>query len=238
MSNFTTFFPVPGGGGGGLATTPYELYFGKTYHTKPVAKYAAASHFTAEWTQFFTLFGGSNYGYDVPGLAAQASNVYQTLTDITGSTKGGVFRGALSPAFNTGASISFKWRITVDSEEYILEATTPSGASSEGSNRSVLGNFIDVAPATSTSPSNGIMVNYMNPINNQLNFHNGDNNSFNQNSFQGNAGNNQLLIPVNVMQMGGVAFKESLKVEFAASNPASGSAGSAITNCLSIVTEY
>jgi hypothetical protein len=241
MSDITTFFPAAGGGGGGnigLATTPYELFFGKAYYNIPNFKAAAAISSLASETAFYTQLGSSNYGYDTPGLAAQASNVYQTLTDITGSTKGGVFRGALSPGFESGAAKSFKWRITVDGTEYILEATYPAGASAEGTQKSVLGNFIDVSPAESTSPTNGAMVNYMNPINTQLNFNSTYSYDFIENSFQGNSGNNRMMIPVNIMQMGGVAFKESLKVEFAASNPTSGSAGSAISNCLSMVTEY
>jgi len=240
MSDITTFFPAASGGGGsiGLATTPYELFFGKTYYTLPIFKSSATSTRNASDTTFYAQFGGSNYGYDTPGLASQASNVYQTLTDITGSTKGGVFRGAVSPGFESGAAKSFKWKITVDSTEYILEATYPAGASDEGPQKSFLGNFLDVTPATSTSPTNGAMVNYMNPINTQLNFNSTYNYDFIENSFQGNSGANRPMIPVNIMQMGGLAFKESLKVEFASSNPSAGAAGGALVNCLSMVTEY
>jgi hypothetical protein len=219
MSNFTDFFPAASGGGGAFLTDPRELNRVYTYQPRCEVKNAESSHtFLADFIN--VIF------YPPRGNKVEITSVdtYYTSNDITSSEGGGVLHMLLFPCLYGGQiGDTITCRITVDGEEYII-STALSLADSQGYYRPLMGKFtLDGMASITSGASNFLYMNnfgntYRNTWTSQQPIFTG----FNSSS-SGSPGYSYVPTVSSMGSMGGVRFKETLKVEFKADRAAAGS---------------
>lgn len=236
MSDLTDFFPAAGGGGGGMLTDPSEMSRVYVYQPRCEVKNAEGSHsFLAnQYSQIFSNFKGGIYD------TLTAVDTYVTTHDITSSsTGGGVLRLLQFACLYQGAiGDSSTCRITIDGTEYIFSATLTS-ADSGGYYRPLMGNFVlDGMVRTSNSAGTGTDTN--NFGNNYRGYWNGDFQQLFSGGFtpgsQSSTGFTYVPTVGSMGQLGGVRFKESLKIEFKADKVGAGSY--ACNSICSLVTQF
>lgn len=220
MSNFTDFFPAASGGGGGaFLTDPRELNRVYTYQPRCEVKNAESSHlFLADFISVMFYPPRGNY--------AQLTSVdtYYTSNDITSSEAGGVLHTLLFPSLYGGQiGDTITCRITMDGEEYII-STALSQADSQGYYRPLMGKFtLDGMASITSGASNFIyMNNFGNTYRNTWTSAGAIFTGFNSSS-SGSVGYSYVPTVPSIGSMGGVRFKETLKVEFKADRAAAGS---------------
>ena len=224
-SKLTDFFPAAGGGGGGMLTDPVEMSRVYVYQPRCEVKNTESTHGTIN-NQYYNIFGNPKGGIYTQLTAA---DTYVTTHDITSSTPGGgVLRLLQFASLYSGAiGDSSTCRITLDGTEYIFSPTLtyPDG---QGYYRPLMGNFVlDGMCRITNSTGNGLDTN--NFGNNYRGLWNGGSTS--ADLFSGgftpgsqNASGFTYVPTVGSMgQLGGVRFKESLKIEFKADKVAAGS---------------
>lgn len=209
MSNFTDFFPS-GGGGGLFYSSPKQMPCRWTAQNAINIKAQSASLGHADTTAIFRdtipRLGGASYQF----VAADV-DTYKELANIT-NTNGGVFHGAIGPlsAYLSGTNISIQeYRITIDGTEYDFVANT-GARNADGYVRATVGNFPEGQAAIGGTTSQSYS-----PDNNY--------NSYAEDAAVGQAfvvqpftyysTGYRMFVPVNFKLMGGVEFKETLKVE-------------------------
>ena len=219
MSNFTDFFPAASGGGGGaFLTDPRELNRVGVYQPRCEVKNAESSH-TFLYSALAYMF------YPPRGNKVEITSIdtYYTSNDITSSEGGGVLHTLLFPClFGGQVGDTITCRITMDGEEYII-STALSIADSQGYYRPVMGKFtldgMAAAPysASSVLTANNFGNTYRNWWGSSGNIFTG----FNSPS-SGNVAYSYVPTVASMGSMGGVRFKETLKVEFKADRAAAG----------------
>ena len=224
-SNLTDFFPAAGGGGGGMLTDPSEMSRVYVYQPRCEVKTAESSHsfFAGQSSNIFSIYKG--------GISTQlnAADTYVTTHDITSSTPGGgVLRLLQFASLYSGViGDSSTCRITLDGTEYIFSPTL-TYADGQGYYRPLMGNFVlDGMCRITNSTGNGTDTN--NFGNNYRGIWSGG--SASTGLFSGGFtpgsqnGTGYTYVPTvgSMGQLGGVRFKESLKIEFKADKVGAGS---------------
>ena len=226
MSELTDFFPAASGGSGnGLVSSPREMI--GTWISdlaNPVGisnfefKYASLSgqvgvHDSGFYSQVFDLGIFDKSGYYT--YTTSDLNTYKTLVDITSTDApyGGVFNGAYSPmANNTNTQKIHNYKITIDGTEYIITAETPTGQDLGGVRfTTAIGNFPmlpDGFLSSATQVYQPTVVNANSWFRNASLRMGWKTNNFTYTNY-----NAEFNLPTIISLMGGVPFKETLKVE-------------------------
>jgi len=214
MSNFTDFFPSGGGGGlfySSLKQMPCRWTAQNAINIKAQSATLGHADTTAIFRDTIPRLGGVSYQF----VAADVGT-YKELANIT-NTNGGVFHGAIGPlsAFLTGTAISIQeYRITIDGTEYDIVANT--GARNASAYvRATIGNFPEGQAAISGSASQSYSPD------NAYNSYAEDaaaGQAFTVKPFNFYSPEYKMFVPVNFNLMGGVEFKETLKVELKTNN--------------------
>ena len=238
MSDLTDFFPAAGGGGGGMLTDPSEMSRVYVYQPRCEVKSAESSHsfLAGQYYNIFSIHKGGIYD------TLTAADTYVTTHDITSSTPGGgVLRLLQFASLYSGAiGDSSTCRITLDGTEYIFSPTL-TYADSQGYYRPLMGNFVlDGMARITNSTGNGTDTN--NFGNNYRGVWSGG--SASTELFSGGFtpgsqnGTGYTYVPTvgSMGQLGGVRFKESLKIEFKADKVGAGSYAS--NRVCSLVTKF
>lgn len=226
------------GGSSALLSDPVEMSRVYVYQPRCEVKSAESSHsfLAAQYYNIFSIHKG--------GIYAQltAEDTYVTTHDITSSTPGGgVLRLLQFASLYSGAiGDSTTCRITLDGTEYIFSPTL-TYADSQGYYRPLMGNFVLDGMARITNNA-GIGTDTNNFGNNYRGVWAGGSAStelfsggFTPGS-QGTAGYTYVPTVGSMGQLGGVRFKESLKIEFKADKVAAGSY--ACNRVCSLVTKF
>lgn len=211
-----------GSGSGALLSDPREMNRTHVYMPRCEIKAAESSHgfLQSHLAQLFNANKGGSY----TDLAA--ADTYVTTHDITSSTNGGgVLRLLALPSLYQGViGDSATVRITLDGEEYVI-STALGVADSQGYYRPLMGNFVlgGMANISTAAPIGTVANNFGNHYRGK--FANSDakfTNGFISGSDNSNA---YTYVPTFASngQLGGVRFKESLKVEFKADKFGAGS---------------
>jgi len=235
MSNLTDFFPAAGGGGGGMLTDPSEMSRVFVYQPRCEVKNAESSHsfLASSYANIFGIAKGGIY------TQVTAADTYVTTHDITSSTPGGgVLRLLQFASLYSGViGDSSTCRITLDGTEYIFSPTLNT-ADSQGYYRPLMGNFVLDGMCRITN-NTGTGVDTNNFGNNYRGVWNGGDDMFSggfTSGSQGSSGYTYVPTVGSMGQLGGVRFKESLKIEFKADKVAAGSYAS--NRVCSLVTKF
>ena len=237
MSNLTTFFPGASGGGGnsgGLVSDPRDLpatlvnaYRLETKITASAAYYPAIIN----WYYIFIGNGsGGNANIGNGGIksafnldfASISVNTYGTIADVT-STTGGIMRFCAGPLIALANGTSYTFKITVDGTVYEIPGTV-------NNNYNVPSyRFIPFLGFTNQGRANvsaSTLTGQNNPSNNYFpsllsSTSSSTNAAIDSGQYFMYGYDNYQWIPPNLAAMGGLKYKESLKVEFKCSAYAS-----------------
>lgn len=213
-----------GGGQGTLLNDPTLMNRTFVYTPRCEAKNAESSHgfiYTpgVHATFFDVDRGGSG------NLSLSTVDTYLTTHDITSGA--GVLHVLQFPALYAGVvGDTSTCRITLDGEEYVI-STSLVTADSQGYYKPLMGNYVlgGMANIATAAPTGTVANNFGNHYRGK---HAGAGNMF-DNGFDGGADGSVMYtyIPTYASkgQLGGVRFKESLKVEFKADKVGAGSYG-------------
>tara|TARA_R110000796_G_C14409300_1_gene418516 strand:+ start:20 stop:760 length:741 start_codon:yes stop_codon:yes gene_type:complete len=224
MSVLTDFFPATGGGGGnGLVSSPREMT-GTWIAAGASAtlsnfqfKYAGISDKINVHNTSFITDVWNNGIFDKSGYYTYVTadvNTYKTLVDITSTDApyGGVFNGAYSPMTNlTEAQKIHNYKITIDGTEYIITAETPTGQNLSQRLMTSIGNFPMLPGGGLTSETQvyqPTIVNAQSWFRQSALYRGWKTNNFTYTNY-----NAQWNLPSIISLMGGMPFKETLKVE-------------------------
>lgn len=221
MSELTDFFPSGGGGGGLFYSSPKQMpcrWLANNKIAMKISSYTGLGYTTsATFQNMIPTLGGSSHQF----VSAEL-NTYQELANIT-NADGGVFHGASGPlsAYLSGSTTNIQeFRITIDGTEYNIVANTGTTNFSTYVSATI-GNFPE-GLATNTTTLN---TNFT-PYNNYNSYaeDSGNGSVFIAPPFKFYSVNYAINVPVDFSLMGGVEFKETLKVEIKTNNiPGNGS---------------
>jgi hypothetical protein len=210
------------GGGGGFLSDPKELNRCFVYSPRCEVKTTESAHgfLYNEYVKVFDDINGGIYA------TLTAADTYVTTHDITSSTNGGgVLHLLMLGGLHSGVvGDTTTCRITLDGEEHVI-STSLLQADSQGYYRPLLGNFVLNGMATTSSGN----VTYTNSYNfgNTYRTQWQASTVFFTNGFTSGSSNHTgyTYVPTvaSMGQLGGVRFKESLKVEFKADKVSQGS---------------
>ena len=241
MSVLTDFFPATGGGGGnGLVSSPREMT--GTWIAAGVSssfsnfqfKYASQTGKVNVHSSNFIPSVWDNGIFDKSGYHTYVTadvNTYKTLVDITSTDApyGGVFNGAFSPMTNSSNTQKIhNYKITIDGTEYIITAETPTGQNLSMRLMTSIGNFPMLPNGGLTSETQvyqPTIVNAESWFRNATTYQGWKTNNFTYTNY-----NAEWNLPSIISLMGGMPFKETLKVElqvndiYGASGTATGAA--------------
>lgn len=217
-----------GGGGGGqgaLLSDPTLMNRTYVYTPRCEAKTAESSHVFIYTPGMHASFfhvdrGGSG------NLALSTVDTYLTTHDITNAA-GGILHVLQFPALYAGAvGDTSTCRITLDGEEYVI-STSLKQIDNFGYYKPLMGNYV-LGGMTRIGNNAGTGVDTNNFGNHYRGKHSSAGNRF-TNGFDGGSDNASMYTYVPTVaskgQLGGVRFKESLKVEFKADKVTAGSYG-------------
>ena len=216
MSNLTDFFPATGGGGGGMSTDPAEMSRVYVYQPRCEVKNAEGTHqfLHQQYYNIFSNFKGGIY------TQLTAADTYVTTHDITSSTTGGGVLHLLQFAclYQGAIGDSSTCRVTIDGTEHIFSATLNS-ADAGGYYRPLMGNFVLDGQCRVTAAAGG-GTDTNNFGNNYRAYWNGGSSELFSGGFmpgsQNSVGFTYVPTVGSMGQLGGIRFKESLKIEFKA----------------------
>ena len=240
MSDLTTFFPAAtggGGGGGGLVSDPRDLPATLAYayrlYTKgngPTLAYYPAQ--TQWWNIFIGNGSGGNANIGNGGIksafnidfASISANTYGTIADVT-STTGGIMRFCIGPLITLANGTSYTFKITVDGTVYEIPGTVNNNYNVPSYNFHPFIGFTNQGEAN-TGSNTATTTNPRNPINNYWPYlistpSSTTNGAIDSGQYFMYGYDNYQWIPANLAAMGGLKYKESLKVEFKCSAYAS-----------------
>ena len=230
MSDLTDFFPATGGGGGnsgGLVSDPRDLPATLLYiYYLEIHSYGVA--LSAYLATFYNVFigngSGGNPNINNGGIksafnfdfSSTSVNTYGTIADVT-STTGGVMRFCMGPVIPLANGTSYTFKITVDGTVYEIPGTVNNGfnvpsyqfipiVGSLGQGKANVGPTQTVTATYSTSN------NYYGYVKNFTSV--STNNVIDSGQYFMPHYANYKFIPGNLEAMGGLKYKESLKVEF------------------------
>lgn len=221
-------------GGGALPSDPREMNRSFVYMPRCEVKNAESTH-TFLHQEYVDVFDDSK-----GGIFATLSTVdtYVTTHDITASTKGGgVLHLLMLGSLYAGVvGDTTTCRITLDGEEYVIDTSLGTN-DSQGYYKPLMGNFTLGGQAVTATTSNTIWD--YNFGNNYRTMWQGSFPYFTNGFTSGSpnqSGYTYVPTVTSIGQLGGVRFKESLKIEFKADKVG---AGSYIANKVgSIVTQF
>tara|TARA_R110000796_G_scaffold18340_1_gene55566 strand:- start:11 stop:724 length:714 start_codon:yes stop_codon:yes gene_type:complete len=237
MSVLTDFFPAASGGGGGaFLSSPRQLPC--RWMSSGVFPFlralSTAGNYTSASSTFWDVLEGNGHGvYDFATLVVDQ---YETVLDKT-STNGGIFHGAIAPTGNTLPLLN-KFKITIDGTAYEIIANWANTTTNYGGYPiALIGNFILGNSGISNTLDNG-NINSPNNYNVFTNSPTAANYaSYTNGPFRYLTNNMKQGISGDIMSMGGVLYKETLKVEISASNITTYQVGIA-TKSLALFTEF
>ena len=210
------------GGGGSLLSDPREMGRVAVYQPRCEIKNTESGRGFI-YSAYFSIFDAGKGGIYT---TLTAPDTYVTTHNITSSTTGGgVLRLLMLPSQYQGViGDTVTCRITLDGEEYIIE-TSLLQADGQGFYRPLMGNFVlDGEARTANSTGNGQTTN--NFGNNYRTYWSANTPKW-SNGFMPGSGIDAFFnyVPTNghLGQIGGVRFKESLKIEFKADKTGTGS---------------
>jgi hypothetical protein len=162
MSNFSTFFPSAGGGGGSLVSyDPLTLNRVNADELLFVSKYVQSAFLPSTHNYFWQSMTNATYGslYGQVGAAIDmttSSNAFQTIVDITNTGKGGKLICVVGPCVEVNVVVTFK--ITIDGTATEIEYTNLQGFRMRGALGGILAGRPDTTSTTSgltASPFDG-----------------------------------------------------------------------------------
>ena len=237
MSDLTDFFPAASGGGGsggGLVSDPRDLPATLVNAYRLETKVSVSTAYYPALINWYYIFIGNGSGGN-PDLsnggiksafnldfASIAVDTYGTIADVT-STTGGIMRFCMGPTITLANGTSYTFKITVDGTVYEIPGTV-------NNNYNVPSyRFIPFLGFTNQGRANvsaSALTGQNNPSNNYFP------SLLSSTSLSTNAAidsgqyfmygyDNYQWIPANLAAMGGLKYKESLKVEFKCSAYAS-----------------
>lgn len=228
-----------GGGGGGqgaLLDDPTLMNRTFVYTPRCEAKNAESGHAFIYTAAVHAAFFNANRGGS-GNLSLSTVDTYLTTHDITNSA-GGILHVLQFPALYAGVvGDTSTCRITLDGEEYVI-STSLVTADTQGYYKPLMGNYVlgGMANVSTAAPVGTAANNFGNHYRGK---HASPGNKF-DNGFDGGSDNANMYTYIPTVaskgQLGGVRFKESLKVEFKADKVGAG--GYACNNVGSLVTTF
>lgn len=253
MSELTDFFPTASGGGGnsgGLVSDPRDLPATLVNAYRLETKVSVSTAYYPALINWYYIFIGNGSGGN-PDLsnggiksafnldfASIAVDTYGTIADVT-STTGGIMRFCMGPTITLANGTSYTFKITVDGTVYEIPGTVNSNFNVP-SYRFVpfLGFTNQGRVNTSTSaltgvrdPSNNYYPRLLSTTATQTN------GSIDSGQYFMYGYDNYQWIPANLAAMGGLKYKESLKVEFKCSAYAA-NINSLSSRAISVISDF
>ena len=239
MSNLTTFFPAAGGGGGGnsggLVSDPRDLPATLANAYRLQTKINTTSAYYPALINWYYIFIGNGSGGNANignggiksafnlDFASISVNTYGTIADVT-STTGGIMRFCMGPTITLANGTSYTFKITVDGTVYEIPGTV-------NNNYNVPSyKFIPFLGFTNQGNANVNQTAALTGMNNPSNSYypflpsstsSSTNAAIDSGQYFMYGYDNYQWIPANLAAMGGLKYKESLKVEFKCSAYAS-----------------
>lgn len=211
-----------GGGGGGFLSDPKELNRCFVYMPRCEVKNAESAHgfLHTDYTKVFDDIHGGIYA------TLTAADTYVTTHNVTSSTNGGgVLHLLMLGSLHSGVvGDTTTCRITLDGEEHVI-ATSLLQPDTQGYYKPLLGNFVLNGMATTSSGNITYTASYNFGNTYRTQWQTGGvyfTNGFTSGS-SNHTGYTYVPTVASMGQLGGVRFKESLKVEFKADKVSQGS---------------
>jgi len=230
MSDLTDFFPAGSGGGGansgGLVSDPRDLPATLINVNRLETKTYSPGHaYTPELINWYYMFIGDGTGTGNGGIksgfnfdfASTSVNTYGTIADVT-STTGGIMRFCAGPLIPLANGTSYTFKITVDGTVYEIPGTVNNGFNVPSYRFMPFIGFTNQGKANIVQSSS--LVGSNDPSNNYWPYivnwsaSSTTNGSIDSGQYFMYGYNNYQWIPPNLAAMGGLKYKESLKVEF------------------------
>ena len=253
MSNLTDFFPAASGGGGnsnGLVSDPRDLpatlvnaYRLETKVSPTTAYYPALINW---YYSFIGNGSGGNPDLSNGGIksafnldfASIAVDTYGTIADLT-STTGGIMRFSMGPLIPLTNGTSYTFKITVDGTVYEIPGTVNSNFNVPSYRFVPFLGFTNQGRANTSSsaltgvrdPSNNYYPALPTTTSAQVNA------SIDSGQYFMYGQDNYQWIPANLAAMGGLKYKESLKVEFKCSAYAA-NINSLNSRAISVISDF
>ena len=209
MSNFSTFFPAAGGGGGSLISyDPLTLNRVNVSETYMVSKYSGGAWLNSTNQVFWrSMTNNAVSGLGQVGAAidmATSSSAFQTIVDITNTGKGGKLICVAGPCVEVNVVVTFK--ITIDGTATEIEYTNLQGFRMRGMLGGILAGRPDTDSTTAglnASPYDG----------RYYHFRNSSGGASNSNGFACSEITNYWSLPTVFDGINQIQFKDTCKVE-------------------------
>ena len=209
MSNFSTFFPAAGGGGGSLISyDPLTLNRVNVSETYMVSKYSGGAWYNCTQQVFWnSMTNNAVSGLGQVGAAidmATSSSAFQTIVDITNTGKGGKLICVAGPCVEVNVVVTFK--ITIDGTATEIEYTNLQGVRMRGMLGGILAGRPDTDSTTAglnASPYDG----------RYYHFRNSSGGASNSNGFACSEITNYWSLPTVFDGINQIQFKDTCKVE-------------------------
>ena len=253
MSDLTDFFPAAGGGGGnsgGLVSDPRDLPATLANAYRLQTKITATQAYGPSQINWYYIFIGNGSGGNANignggiksafnlDFASVSVNTYGTIADVT-STTGGIMRFCAGPLIALANGTSYTFKITVDGTVYEIPGTVNNNYNVPSYKFVPFLGFTNQGRANTSSAA---LTGLNDPSNNYypslLSSPSSSNNAAIDSGqyFMYGYDNYQWISP-NLAAMGGLKYKESLKVEFKCSAYAT-NINSLSSRAISVISDF
>jgi len=237
MSELTDFFPAASGGGGsggGLVSDPRDLPATLANAYRLQTKIGVTQAYSPSQINWYYIFIGNGSGGNANignggiksafnlDFASVSVNTYGTIADVT-STTGGIMRFCAGPLIPLANGTSYTFKITVDGTVYEIPGTVNNNYNVPSYKFIPFLGFTNQGRANTSSVA---LTGFNDPSNNYYPYllssgSSSTNAAIDSGQYFMYGYDNYQWIPANLAAMGGLKYKESLKVEFKCSAYAS-----------------